>query len=78
MDVVLFSSLWEPELHRGVRVNAVGEGNPGIVPGGLLGKTRNGWGGGIKKKKDSVFTATFMAQFRFVSAGFVSCPLPGV
>lgn len=31
-----------------------------------------------KKKKGSVFTATFMAQFRFVSVGFVSRPLRGV
>lgn len=50
----------------------------GLSPGACLARQGMDGVGVLKKKKDSVFTATFMAQFRFVSAGFVSCPLPGV
>lgn len=31
-----------------------------------------------RERENSVFTTQFMAQLRFVSVGFVSCPLPAV
>lgn len=65
---------------RSSRLNAVGEGNPVIVDGGCLARRGMGRERGYvkKKKKASVFTATFTAQFRFMSVGFVSRPLRGV
>lgn len=66
--------------YRNNRVNTVGEGNPVIVDGDT-GQNKEWIGLRLKKERErenSVFTTQFMVQLRFVSVGFVSCPLPAV